>query len=322
MIKRLALIILTCVFLAEAVDAYALRVPLEGIKRVEEVLYPVTINGLLSREYVEHDMAVREVVNPDNRKLEGAYGGSGADLSNVFLSTNAAKIYFLDRRQVHPDRLKFYLEKKQGFDGPAERPYSNSKFKRGFAYIAHLRDIELAIIVELEALGVTKEDMVNVDKDEDGNARMRFYWAYHGEAAKRLRTVIFIKEDIRKPRKSTNIKMRGRLDFYYQRAPQDIAETYLVFIGTVAEWIKPNGIMITCNYNALGVHHEPGLPDFILIEPTDKMKFWAGKILKLREGSTANYGLYYGWNVKLRMKKPAVLGLKQTLPKFSSRKEL
>jgi hypothetical protein len=100
-----------------------LRVPMKDLERVEDFLdgntsldrpspddLPPVKNGLLAYEYVMHDIALKKAVNPNDDELVGVYAASGVDVSNVFLSTNPGRVYFIDYgyREMSLDSLKAY----------------------------------------------------------------------------------------------------------------------------------------------------------------------------------------------------------------------
>lgn len=309
-----------------------LRVPMKNLERVEDLLagntalhmmspndLPPVRNGLLAYEYVMHDIAVKKTVNPNDDGLVGVYAAAGADISNIFLSTNASKVYFIDYgyRNVSLDLLKArwkgYGDTVKLLDldrtaKPGEPRYYIDKYRQGYddqAYIAG--NIESALIKELKAMGVEKEDIIDIDRDEDWNIRIRFRWAYFGKKSKTDRTIILINEDITNISDDLTEKLKGRMDFYYQRAGQKIPTMYHLFITKVVGWLKRSGIMITDDYDNSDRYFSIRLDDFIMIEPTDDMKYLEDRIINLRKEFNIEVN-FYGWCVSIRKRQEATKG--------------
>ncbi|MFH1868065.1 MAG: hypothetical protein ABH843_03740 [Candidatus Omnitrophota bacterium] len=309
-----------------------LRVPMNDLERVEDFLTgdislyrpspndlsPVK-NGLLAYEYVMHDIAVKKAVNPNDDELVGVYAAAGVDVSNVFLSTNASRVYFIDYgyREASLDSLKAYW--KEGRDAvklfdsertvrPGEPGYYIDKYRQGYDDQADIAgNIEQALIKELKAMGVKKEDIIDIDRDEDGNIRIRFKWAYFGKKSKTDRTIILINEDITNISDYLKEKLNGKLDFYYQRAGQKIPARYHLFITRVAGWLKDSGIMITDDHDNSDQYFSPRLDDFMLIKPTDEMKYWEEKVIELRKEFHIEVN-FYGWCVSIRKRQKTTKG--------------
>ncbi|NTV29597.1 MAG: hypothetical protein HGA80_05910 [Candidatus Omnitrophica bacterium] len=122
---------------------------------------PAIKNNLLSKFYVGYAMAMKLVVNPDDRPMVGVYGGSGADISSFLLATNATNAFFVDKTIVRESTLgKLLVEGVEG-DWDADS-YKREKFEQGFATSGDstgLSMITLKIVTELAAMGIKPESV-------------------------------------------------------------------------------------------------------------------------------------------------------------------
>ncbi len=231
--------------------------PLDGKKQID---YRPINAGLLQRMHVEHGMAIKRFVNPDNRPLTAVYGAAGADISNFLLSTNATRGYFIsDYSGIFYQLSESELKKCFKDDGPEEylRKYFNAdlyceKFKWGFANggtLQNRRKITAAIAFELKAIGVDLST-VKVDSDQ-GHPRITFDWQYRG-AKEQTYSITFINADITRPRQYEEMLEGERIDIYYQRAANETAKDYEKgwgsFICRIYEQMRPGGYLITDDY--------------------------------------------------------------------------
>ncbi|MFH1479134.1 MAG: hypothetical protein ABIG92_05115 [Candidatus Omnitrophota bacterium] len=274
---------------------------IEEDNKADELLIPI-----LAEPYINHDKAVKDMVNPGNKDFVGLYGGAGADVSNVLYSTNATKVYFVDTRSVFLDKLKYYWQntKLSQEEENLYKEYSKEKYFAGFGDVGKLiGDLELYLTGELKSIGVTSKDIIDINNDESGNLRIKFNWAYDKDSPKKEREIIFMQDDITKPSDKLIESINGKIDFYYQRAALDIPMKYNVFIKKIGDCMKPNGFMITDNNSPRGdfgfYYITPKLTDFKLLEDSKDMKTSAKEIENLRRG----YMGPYGWAVSIMQKK-------------------
>ena len=304
-----------------------------GIKKeFIHLQYPVVVNnGLLSENYVGYAMAEKEFVNPDDRPLVGIYGGSGADISTFLPSTNAIRGYLVDQTVVNRERLKNCL---QDNVTALSSEYKNKKFKTGYGWSrpSGLADIETYIVMELDAMGVRREDvhiLPNEFSQIQGNefwkkrsprgyyepVTIKFPWAYPGQE-KKERTITFINADITNPvkyPKSLRDALQEGIDFYYQRASYFIPSDYKRFIPVLLEGMSANGFLLTDEYyldpdkigavkkaDDLGeILRAAGLA-FIGSEKLESagMKYFSQRIIqqKMEDGLLDGFGKY-GWKM-------------------------
>lgn len=210
--------------------------------------------GLLHEIYVRNDMRIKDLVNPESRPFRVLYGGAGADISNVFLSTDATEAVFVadysmlsseDFRKL--EDFQFLKEgSRQIIDGETE----GSKYTEKFG-IGHAMNISLirpeqkiaAIAYELDAIGASN---IKVDNGKDGAVRLTFDWAYYSKEGK-PRTIIFVDRDITNG-EGYPYYLDGKFDAYYQRAGQMIPSSYTgekSFIKDLAGIVNDGGFFIT-----------------------------------------------------------------------------
>ncbi|MCK5450522.1 MAG: hypothetical protein KAI70_02005, partial [Candidatus Omnitrophica bacterium] len=211
--------------------------------------------GLLHKAHVEYDMAVKEVVNPDDKPSVAVYGAAGMDVSNFLLSTNVTESYFISKYyRIDEEELKICFEggrAEKYCDWYLEKEDYSEKQRRGYAYVRTLWDrqtIVAALVFELKAMGVDI-NKVQVDSNE-GKPRIKFKWNYSG-CNEREYSITFVDADITKPETYIEALKNKKIGIYYQRASMEVAGTYeeedcfLYFINSI---MRKNGFYVTDDY--------------------------------------------------------------------------
>ncbi len=252
--------------------------PYLDMRLVKSMLLPVPIIG--------HDIAVKREVNPNSESLVGIYGAAGVDASNFFLSTNATEGYFIGWN---------YAQKRASVPitsvgGNMEKLYKSKKFTSGYSAsdgesLTYLSYFD-ALIVELEAMGISKEDIekIKLTKDifgKDPVTTIHFEWAYPNEKPK-IRTIHFINGDIRKIN-SLNGYLPQRVDFYLQRAGLSLPPKFGQYLPAVNRYIKEGGFHILDTVGAYRSFGETGDVVQILADESEvvekknaAMDYWFG----------------------------------------------
>jgi|GEM_PF-5638883 len=202
----------------------------------------VVRNGLLHESFAAYAMAIKRVVNPENTKTVGVYGGSGVDLANFLLSTNAQRAYFVDMRRVDLSLLREELELWEGDDAHKSRMrrvrYEGISKHGAF-------DIEKKIVAQLKGMGIRQDD---VDVEEmDGAILLKFLWAYPGEVLQTYE-IVFVEADITHPEHYPAIletALHPGVDFFYQRAGMVTSLQYDKFIVNIVSHLNEGGFLIT-----------------------------------------------------------------------------
>ncbi|MBU0671615.1 MAG: hypothetical protein KJ732_01150, partial [Candidatus Margulisbacteria bacterium] len=174
--------------------------PIQPFKLAQDLDYRATTNGLLGREFVAYDNAIRRIINPRHRDKTGLYSCAGADISNFLLSTDATVAYFVDLASPRVSELQRILT--QEWDRPeTSEDYAPYKFRRGYARALSLGMdyIEPKIITELKCLGVERyrpdgSQNINFAENPDGRVTISFDWAYGSQQAKTY-SITYIKAD-------------------------------------------------------------------------------------------------------------------------------
>jgi hypothetical protein len=300
-----------------------LRVPFQDVSRFKEGLDELTRRktSILAEPYVNYNKAVENIVNPENKYLVGAYGGSGVDASNVFRSTNATKVYFVDKDLVIiRSKLKEYLEflKNNGWenlkviDKKSLEGYKSFKYFYGYGRSKDLYfNTEVELLAELVSLGVTLQDITSISVSQDAKKQLsiKFNWAYDKDSPKEEREIVFIEEDITELN-----ELPEKIDFYYQKAGLHIPTKYPKFIHNIVNLMKPDAFMITDDYSAPlefkpkhtrddFVKNELEIDGFMLLEPSDDMDKWGKEIISLQDGKEPGSSRFYGWDISIRQKK-------------------
>ncbi len=213
--------------------------------------------GLLDAVYVGHAMAMKRVVNPDDRPLVALNGGSGADASSLLLSTNARRSYFVDQTKVKADDLRAALSKWNQL-GDLTREYRRQKFLFGHAVSSPAGLISPAqkFLGELQAIGVRK-DSIRIHSDS-GAATVTFRWAYPGLREKRY-SITLIQANVVESELYPDVLKKAlarKIDIYYQRAPWDMASWYPRFLPELAASVREGGFLMTDDTNYDGSVYE------------------------------------------------------------------
>jgi len=280
-------------------------------------------SGLMGGRFVGLAMATKELLNPDNRPIRVLSGASGSDVSDLFLSTNAAVTVLVDSLNFEPYR------RGKGYNFDIHDRYLEHKRRRGFIYGSHMSKTPVlnGIIGELSMMGVAGEEIEEIKDDwaricngdhstkrlsregmDSGRFayRIRFDWAYPGEDPKE-REVIYIQENMEYIRDSMPAIRRmagGGLDGYYQRAAQNLPKSYNRYIGDVASAITANGFIATDDHDNDGMDHSVlkmaaiRYMGFRSRPPSAEMKRWAGLV----RTSAGAYADGYGWEISIALK--------------------
>ncbi|HMU96786.1 MAG TPA: hypothetical protein PKA08_08420, partial [Elusimicrobiota bacterium] len=202
---------------------------------------------LLHEAYVRHDLAVHSLMRPrpaDGRRV--FYGGAGADLINVLLSTDGDEIQMAG----HYPEVNETVAAGAWSRGPEElfsrtEPYRAFKAKEGWARAVFMTDAEQLmgdVWRELVSLGV---DPASVLHRMDGkNWILQFEWRHPAAATPRSRRVVFRDMDV--------VKSAGDLgwtfDVYYQRAGMEMPKNYAgtpSYLVALSKNLRPDGLFVT-----------------------------------------------------------------------------
>ncbi len=269
---------------------------------------------MLHPAFTGHDMAVCQTINPEHKEgLSAVYGGSGADITSFLLSTDATEAYFIDSS----DHIKITVSAlEEAIDAweevgshKTDKIYTVLKWRNGFSVRDALYDsTSRKIVLELKALGVTREDIIDVGMDQSGNARVRFKWTYPATREEKTYTVSFINADITKTDEyplALNNVLKKNIDIYYQRAGMKISEAYASFMRRIGEALKNGGFCVTDDHSPIGVIPYPDMDkcledaglsftrDEALTSP--EMRRWEELLFKIKPNG-------YGWRVRIRKK--------------------
>jgi len=281
-------------------------------------------SGLLGAAYVGHDMAVKKVLNPSNVPFTVLYGGAGADISNLLLSTNATKAYFVSNDyRPYPDMAVAGMEPEE-----ALARYKAEKRIKGYGSTHYMKMAGFlkVLLLELASIGIPAGQVADIEEDymkitagrkdtkylsatqdEDSAAliyTLKFRWAYPGEEEKD-REIIFIECDMTQPGRYPDIlreAIREKFNAYYQRAGQTMADSYTAFLAEAAKGIAAGGFVVTDDRAYLrateadnkairrGILASLG---FAELPPSEDMRKWEERILAV------NSGTRYGWDVAI-----------------------
>jgi hypothetical protein len=289
-------------------------------------IIPAQENGLLHRLHIDLAMKIKDIINGRDRGIVAVYGGAGADCSSL-LSTNAAKAYFIDKTPISMKHFIEIQDKWIGLENPLVTDtvaiqYLSVKHKMGYAASSDdfMKNMEIKILTELTALGVTLED-IEITQSKPDITKISFMWNYPNRGKKKYE-IIYIQADITKPAEYLD-KIPEAFDIYYQKAGRTISENYDKFLGKIFSKLKKGGYFVTDDHslssetpNALPKHISDVLSDPI---NTNEMQIIREKINK----TISESGRGYGWDLQIRRKetkpnanlnKPATFWQKKSWP--------
>jgi len=234
--------------------------PAPGEKISVDDLRPVK-QGLLAKDVAAFDMAVKNKVNLQDKPLVAIYGGSGADISNFLLSTNATEAYFVDQTEVDAKKLEEYIKTQWNDDSDVHfsatqeeerfrNQYFESKKISGYTVstLSGMVQIECMTMLELDAIGARRP---RVSKGEDGTIRLTFLWAYPGNEEKEY-LINFVPARVEMPCAYPTVLRnrieRKEIDIYYQHCGINMPLYYPVFLPYMATGVRDGGFMITDDY--------------------------------------------------------------------------
>lgn len=306
---------------------------LEAVEELGLDMRPIERSFLNARN-VGHDMAIKQVINPDDQERTAVYAGSGADWSNFILSTNATEAYFIDREEVRAYELERALiewdtidaGKGKGYMPGQMQEYRDKKYRQGFGvsgdkYRFMPYYIEYKIMYELKVMGVKKKrsdgtDNIKITQDPKGKTvTITFDWAYAGETEREY-AITFIQAEITRPKdypKALVNVLNNGIDIYYQRAPLAIAGKYKKFLGEIASCVYEGGYLVTDDINLEKGENDP---DKILGksgkytfskkggQTSPELEKWEdileSRAKTVRRGIDSRHRIFYGWKMNIR----------------------
>ncbi len=301
---------------------------------------PAVSAELLQKEFVEHDMRIKELINPDdNESLIGLYGGAGLDVSNYLYSTNIRNSYFVDQfysMLTREDIEQFFSMSSEEMHEYMERNkmdwYKEMKHKNGYSPIQTFRNKErilAALALELESIGVDLTRISAIEKEDSPG--IKFYWNYPGSFEKLPYTITFINADLQNPYQSKELMrvLNNGIDIYYQRAGYTLPNLYqkgMSYINLIYEAMREGGYFVTddISRNIPGFSAQivdpnyeeyidwseffPSLPDLEIMDVPGASRIKEAIIEKRkREGGEGNLArCRYGWDQIVRHKNGVV----------------
>jgi hypothetical protein len=265
---------------------------------------PVTQNKLLATPFVEHDLAVRAVVNPRRADTTVLYGGAGADVTNVMLTWDPARVYMIAPYPgLTVESLRAALSEGPP---PIDTVYSREKFSVGYSrrtFLSAPPNVALAIAIEIAALDVPFQAVEVLEVG--GRPAVRFPWEG------RERTVVFHDGLLENTAAYRDVLDKG-LDGFYTRAGMTLATAYVEkadFLFAIAAVCRPGGFLVTDDaaWQDTWVARDYGASFPFPAEeiPIPREEVWGplmdAWIEDLSGGQIGNRNEYrYGWGVRVR----------------------
>ena len=199
---------------------------------------------IFSSRFVKYYLALRAMVNPRARKFVVAYGGAGADISGLWLSTNFTKAYFINERRMSVDRLRCYQQSHEPIQRDDE--YYRNKWWKGWAAGDSDLAIEFYVMQELRAMGAAKESIKIQEQGSGDQTRVRLTFKLPGD--KRHREIIFVYAHLPAIPAYLQKELEGKLDAYFQKAAKELPKHYSKYLTAVIKWLKPDGFLMLDEY--------------------------------------------------------------------------
>lgn len=262
----------------------------------------------LDPDFLQYNIGVKRVINPNNRDLKGISGGAGMDIANYLLSTNARKSYFvstyhgLSQADLERELPQLTLESNRQFFLAFNR-YTYEKRMHGFideGFLLTKQTVLFGLATELIQLGV---DLKKVKiSSHQGHPRIQFQWAYPGRREQTY-TIIFIEADITQPSQyppALQDFLSQGFHVYYQRAGEYIPKSYQNFIPYLNNYMHPGGYFVTDDYGGVtsvgfGLKALFNFPLPLKEIPIPEIEEHFARVGQHAESN-------YGWHVRVRQK--------------------
>ncbi len=286
---------------------------------------------IMHQDFYDYDRQIKSQVNPGNKDLVVLYGGAGVDINHVWLSTNAAKYMMVNNGVVMEEAgfreylQRFWEDAEDGLDDyERERMlrYRVHKYETGYGNggdIYNATTMYAALLIELKALGLTREDIEL--STADGNLVVAFNKEYPGTYKSRRYEFIFLKADIARPDTYAGV-IKGGFDIYYQRAGMFLASQYEYFMAGLSLNLREGGFWITddnsVSYEKLyrraapegDVFREMTLDEVLIKEGIrflESSQFQRTEMNDISQRVYRRLGTEYGWKISVRQKLPQKL---------------
>jgi hypothetical protein len=222
--------------------------------------------GLLHPRFVAYDMAVRRLVNPDNRSFIVASGAAGAGASRLLLATDATRMFFIDERGVSAKAIQKALTQ-DNWDraDPKSLDYIQHKFNFGFCPQYNQPNSSARnLLTELSAVGVQKlrpDGGSNISVSElDGVISIEFAWRYPGSSRTKQRRIDCLVADLTEPKTylpRIAALSNKKLDAYYQCASFELLNVAEWYLPQISRQMAPRShLILDTRQNNLGLGKE------------------------------------------------------------------
>ncbi len=219
--------------------------------------------GLLHPRYVAYDMAVRRLINPNNRSISVASGAAGAGAARLLLATDATRMFFIDEHSISAKAVKHALTL-LNWDRADLKSSDYLQHKFSFGYCPQYNDPKSSgknLLSELSAVGVQKlraDGSSNIVVSElDGVTSIEFAWRYPGSSRTKQRRIDCLVADLMEPETylpRINSLSKKKLDGYYQCASFELMNVVDCYLPQIATIMAPNShLILDTRRNDLGI---------------------------------------------------------------------
>lgn len=216
--------------------------------------------NFLKLEMIGYYMAIQAQINADQNShhTKALYFASGTDIVSPMLSLNASSLYLVDRNPIDIKKLR-ELKNLKTTDLLSQFNYLIPLIKHKKQYGGVKTEMmnkfpELCIIYEMACLGI-KQDQMEVQTDEDETVSLHFSWAYHDKSQQTYK-ITFINADVTEPAKYPKILknlLDEGIDYYYQKAAEDLPHYHSTFLPLITSAIKPKGYSLVSEIDREGI---------------------------------------------------------------------
>ncbi|HMX43705.1 MAG TPA: hypothetical protein PKB12_08325, partial [Elusimicrobiota bacterium] len=215
--------------------------------------------NLLHDAYVRYDLALHALMPPRGIERRVLYGGAGADVSNVLLSTDGDEVRMLaDYRGLTRALLDGEWSRDPEELRALTTPYRIFKYEQGWGRYEYLETpavVARHLWREFVSLGI---DPTTVGRQTVGDDLvLDFVWRHPREASARHRRVVLQNRDL--------LRDAGKVDWdfdvYYQRAPMRLPDHYWKpdsYLIALSRRLRPGGLFVTddvADHGFLGGRH-------------------------------------------------------------------
>jgi len=204
------------------------------------------LNEILSKPVISGNRAMLKFANPLSKPFAIASNFAGIDIGNPWSVTRFAQAHFINDSGINIREKKLIRHHKEWRLLDKNSAYFQHKYYYGYNRTSDFdKEPELYIIQELQAMGLKKDQVIDIKKDKKGRIALSFVpLGIHDKSE-----IIFVEDNGVSPSPELNEELAGRLDAVYQKACEVPGLYYHEYLPVINKWIRPRGFLILNPYS-------------------------------------------------------------------------